>query len=575
MALTKASFSMITGAPVNVKDLGAVGDGVTDDLAAIQAAHDSLPASGGTIYFPRGNYCLTQDNNYINITKSNVAFIGDAGAIISSPNSANPEIKTGTRYLNGITVTGNNVVVSVNMRGPSIIWNPTNPTDMFTVRDMKMYNLYVGGIYISGTAAFDKLIVENVVFQDSRDLTSDSGNYEMIQRSSASTDPIGEMVVVSNCLFRSVSGGVDVHNVKNVMVCNGTRFEGVDINCVKLATSNNGLVLQNLTVDETVVFDGTAINPASANRHIACSTPLVRTVTGYTAYLGFIQVFNNVQFHGKAYNFNNNYGLNFLDGSYIDAVLNFDRSVWDSCFNAIVNIQGTVSMCDMQLTNGANIFSTSISTVRSLTFKRNRMVNSWAAFTKRCVAAQNKYDVQNNVIDYNVDNNGAIRFVNYGTDTGPTIFVDNNVINITGGGNTLAITDQGTGTRALLGANNVLASGNTFTAQPLTTYEQATAAYTGGLSLPLRNNEISVVNTNATGTIVYVINDATSPSLPIGTVLNACRTSAAQSLAFSCASGISGFSSATLASQFASITLKKVAANSWVITSAIGTVTLV
>ena len=66
MSLTKATYSMITGAPLNVKDFGAVGDGVTDDTIAIQAAIDvfKLPAgspatvadTGGGIYFPRGIY---------------------------------------------------------------------------------------------------------------------------------------------------------------------------------------------------------------------------------------------------------------------------------------------------------------------------------------------------------------------------------------------------------------------------------------------------------------------------------------------------------------------------------------
>ena len=38
MSLTKATYSMISGAPANILDFGAVGDGTTDDTAAIQAA---------------------------------------------------------------------------------------------------------------------------------------------------------------------------------------------------------------------------------------------------------------------------------------------------------------------------------------------------------------------------------------------------------------------------------------------------------------------------------------------------------------------------------------------------------
>lgn len=58
MALTKATYSMIEGAPLNVLDFGAVGDGVTDDTAAIQAAIDALPAGSGAVYLPSGLYLV-------------------------------------------------------------------------------------------------------------------------------------------------------------------------------------------------------------------------------------------------------------------------------------------------------------------------------------------------------------------------------------------------------------------------------------------------------------------------------------------------------------------------------------
>lgn len=45
---------------LNVKFLGAYGDGVHDDTAAIQAALNAIPSQGGVVYFPAGSYLLTK-----------------------------------------------------------------------------------------------------------------------------------------------------------------------------------------------------------------------------------------------------------------------------------------------------------------------------------------------------------------------------------------------------------------------------------------------------------------------------------------------------------------------------------
>lgn len=64
MSLTKVSYSMIDGALANVRDFGAVGDGVADDTAAIQAAIDSVNKLG-TVFFPNGTYKITDTLNIV------------------------------------------------------------------------------------------------------------------------------------------------------------------------------------------------------------------------------------------------------------------------------------------------------------------------------------------------------------------------------------------------------------------------------------------------------------------------------------------------------------------------------
>lgn len=82
MSLTKASFSLINGAPLNVQDFGAVGDGVADDTAAFNSViayvnsigtNDRQNVIGATIYCPY-RYRIT--GNLTPITVSGVSFIG-------------------------------------------------------------------------------------------------------------------------------------------------------------------------------------------------------------------------------------------------------------------------------------------------------------------------------------------------------------------------------------------------------------------------------------------------------------------------------------------------------------------
>jgi hypothetical protein len=79
MTLTKATYSMIEGAPVNVLDYGAIGDGVANDTAAIQAAID---ADAGAIYFPKGTYRVVPGATFaLEVNAKTVQMFGDSATI--------------------------------------------------------------------------------------------------------------------------------------------------------------------------------------------------------------------------------------------------------------------------------------------------------------------------------------------------------------------------------------------------------------------------------------------------------------------------------------------------------------
>lgn len=63
---------------VNVKDFGAVGDGVTDDRSELQSAIDAIPDEGGVLFFPPGTYLISG-----RLTRSKPIKIRGAGKSLS------------------------------------------------------------------------------------------------------------------------------------------------------------------------------------------------------------------------------------------------------------------------------------------------------------------------------------------------------------------------------------------------------------------------------------------------------------------------------------------------------------
>lgn len=99
---------------VSVKDFGAVGDGVTDDSAAIQAALNAVGAStnGGTVVLPAGSY----DCNVTTITVPQKVTLYLNGATILSSAANAIEIELGSDNLSG-SIAGSNPAATIQHTG--------------------------------------------------------------------------------------------------------------------------------------------------------------------------------------------------------------------------------------------------------------------------------------------------------------------------------------------------------------------------------------------------------------------------------------------------------------------------
>ena len=166
---------------INVKDFGAIGDGVVDDTAAIQAAIDSLHTSNasGTIFFPNGTYIVDgalQDialsNSQIVLPKRSAAqkMIGirllgatppaqawptDSGVIIKSTLATGNGAMIGVRASFGASVATANDIAHNGMTYVSLMLEnltfrlPANPTN--SCLDLR----FLPNVYIRSSVRID------------------------------------------------------------------------------------------------------------------------------------------------------------------------------------------------------------------------------------------------------------------------------------------------------------------------------------------------------------------------------------------------------------------------------------
>ena len=73
---------------VNVKDKGALGDGQTDDTAAIQAAIDAIGGTKGTVLVPEGVYMIDAVDNRLHLKDDMTLKLADGAVLKAIPNDS-------------------------------------------------------------------------------------------------------------------------------------------------------------------------------------------------------------------------------------------------------------------------------------------------------------------------------------------------------------------------------------------------------------------------------------------------------------------------------------------------------
>lgn len=544
----KRSEITLNNVKVNVKDFGAVGDGIADDKAAIQDAVNALPEKG-ILVFPEGRYLIKGYNQYVTIGLDRTRILGAPGAWLITENSDNPEALSDPHYC-GLTITGDKCYIfGLNIQGGLISMQTNN----LNVENCTFKNLHNAAIAVSSTLAFNRLTVKDCVFDTS--LATDVGNYTVIQRGSVDADPWGGTVVVDNCEFIGVAGGVNMHKTRTVIIQN-SKFQGIDINCIKTSIGNENLIIENNE------FDGAAINPGSANRHLNSGTD----------YLGFIQWFDNVKITGnKAKNFSVN-TLAFLDGSFIDASITIKKNRFESCVSPIYTPQGNVDISRNKFLNcGGATTGISLCEVatwgRIIKFDKNLLIDTKLRLGNHGEQGHTFVYVRKNSIKYGLDNNGAIEQYNNapGGSEFEACFIEDNDIEITGG------KTRGIYAPTSYGRNNTV-TGAAGTADDTIKIDNLVydPAITGANTFPVYpNNKATVTNNNATGNITYTL----PASLPVGYQVVVKRTHATHNLYFIAAGGaIDGLGTTAFISAGASGILTKITATNWILTSPNGTV---
>lgn len=206
---------------VSVKDFGAVGDGQTDDTAAIQTAINTVAAAGQTLYFPAGTYRIVPATlkdwegtplgegqmTVAFVIPSNMCLYGDVGAVLKLGNNVSTTAapKRVAMFFSNVPVSNIRIYgLTMDMNGLNNRISPSAPAS---------YNRYNQAmIHFTGTIGGVAARGDNVQIDSCQFLNTAGTSCIVTAQSNSVGVTLGKNWSITNCLFKNNGIDTDDHS---------------------------------------------------------------------------------------------------------------------------------------------------------------------------------------------------------------------------------------------------------------------------------------------------------------------------------------------------------------------------
>jgi parallel beta-helix repeat protein len=247
--IADATFGFLNNVPrfLNVRTYGATGDGTSNDTQAILDALADLPAAGGTIFFPRGTYVLTQSDTIterFRIASSHVQLLGEPGAVIKGEDGAD-----------------------ANAQLIRIYGEPGDPITDIEVAFLEFDGNAANADIDSGTQSHiidiqhaERVRIHDCYFHDS------PGDFVRTTYEDPDEDPVKDLWIENNRMATCYRNGISVTHGERIKI-EGNQITGYNTVGIDIETNSDSFVKFVDVLNNYVEPAPTWLNEENTNRH--------------------------------------------------------------------------------------------------------------------------------------------------------------------------------------------------------------------------------------------------------------------------------------------------------------------